>query len=481
MIFVNKKKKQKKIIYKKRTFLGAWTTLHTDIQKLAQKHEELAQNINSQVSAMEKFHKDKGVEKKNLNKVGTKLTKDMHDSISNVKRSKDTYYKDHKTADSNESSYNTKKSDGKTKQKDVDKAHKTATETRDKAAASDANYQKLLEIHNGNQTQFYKSLMPQLLSDYQKNEEERTKFFKTTMKAYMESFNQLGPAYSSVTSSLGSSLDAIDSKKDVSEFINIHKASAVRVADPALYEPYGSEGGAGVNLGASTKKGSSVGAQFGTNSTVTSNPPSTNNTTTSTSGTPGTNSVSTGPKVGISETPVVVGHPKKTALPTFGLTASDDNLPVAEKRKKLEVQLAQVKEMIKTEVKSKKGLDKLTVFYKDDPAAAATAQKESDEQGARINTLKSEKKKILAHLEEMGEGGERPNEGSEDGEEEGEFVEVSAKALFDYNAANETELAFKAGDILTITEQDTSGWWYAELNGKQGFIPNNYIEVLKDK
>jgi len=51
--------------------------------------------------------------------------------------------------------------------------------------------------------------------------------------------------------------------------------------------------------------------------------------------------------------------------------------------------------------------------------------------------------------------------------------------VYDYTATCETELTFKEGDILTITEQDTSGWWYAEFNGQAGFVPNNYCEILK--
>jgi len=51
--------------------------------------------------------------------------------------------------------------------------------------------------------------------------------------------------------------------------------------------------------------------------------------------------------------------------------------------------------------------------------------------------------------------------------------------MFDYNATCETELSFKEGDILSITEQDESGWWYAEMNGKVGFIPQNYVEVIE--
>jgi len=53
---------------------------------------------------------------------------------------------------------------------------------------------------------------------------------------------------------------------------------------------------------------------------------------------------------------------------------------------------------------------------------------------------------------------------------------VRARGLYDYTATCDTELSFRQGDILTITEQDDSGWWYAELRGKAGFVPNNYVE-----
>ncbi len=40
--------------------------------------------------------------------------------------------------------------------------------------------------------------------------------------------------------------------------------------------------------------------------------------------------------------------------------------------------------------------------------------------------------------------------------------------------------SFKAGEILTVSEQDESGWWYADLNGKQGFVPSNYLTVVEE-
>ncbi len=47
----------------------------------------------------------------------------------------------------------------------------------------------------------------------------------------------------------------------------------------------------------------------------------------------------------------------------------------------------------------------------------------------------------------------------EDAFEEETAAEVKARALFDYDAANDAELSFKAGDILIVTEQDDSGWY----------------------
>ena len=53
-----------------------------------------------------------------------------------------------------------------------------------------------------------------------------------------------------------------------------------------------------------------------------------------------------------------------------------------------------------------------------------------------------------------------------------------ARALYDYAAADGTELGFNAGDIITVTKQDNSGWWEGQLNGKEGMFPGNYVELI---
>jgi len=52
-----------------------------------------------------------------------------------------------------------------------------------------------------------------------------------------------------------------------------------------------------------------------------------------------------------------------------------------------------------------------------------------------------------------------------------------AKGIFDFVPNEANELGFKVGDILTI--RSTPGdWWEAELNGKIGLIPANYVQLL---
>jgi len=51
-----------------------------------------------------------------------------------------------------------------------------------------------------------------------------------------------------------------------------------------------------------------------------------------------------------------------------------------------------------------------------------------------------------------------------------------ARALFAFSASSDAELSFQPGDVLSIISQD-GGWWTAELNGRRGFVPSNYVEL----
>ncbi|XP_063535381.1 drebrin-like protein [Cydia strobilella] len=71
-------------------------------------------------------------------------------------------------------------------------------------------------------------------------------------------------------------------------------------------------------------------------------------------------------------------------------------------------------------------------------------------------------------------------------EEEGTIYEdldddpgLTARALYDYQAADESEITFDPGDMITHIEQIDAGWWQGVgPQGLFGLFPANYVELL---
>lgn len=55
-----------------------------------------------------------------------------------------------------------------------------------------------------------------------------------------------------------------------------------------------------------------------------------------------------------------------------------------------------------------------------------------------------------------------------------------AKVLFDYTPENSTELALKTGEIIQILKKDSSGWWKASKQDQIGWVPESFVEIIKD-
>ncbi|XP_035470727.1 growth factor receptor-bound protein 2b isoform X2 [Scophthalmus maximus] len=55
---------------------------------------------------------------------------------------------------------------------------------------------------------------------------------------------------------------------------------------------------------------------------------------------------------------------------------------------------------------------------------------------------------------------------------------MEAIAKYDFKATADDELSFKRGEVLKVLNEECDQNWYkAELSGKDGFIPKNYIEM----
>ncbi|XP_073350469.1 GRB2-related adapter protein 2a [Pagrus major] len=53
---------------------------------------------------------------------------------------------------------------------------------------------------------------------------------------------------------------------------------------------------------------------------------------------------------------------------------------------------------------------------------------------------------------------------------------MEARGKYDFNATADDELSFRKGDILKILSPQDE-WYKAEMNGHEGFVPQNYIEM----
>ncbi|KAJ1524874.1 hypothetical protein ONE63_009740 [Megalurothrips usitatus] len=67
----------------------------------------------------------------------------------------------------------------------------------------------------------------------------------------------------------------------------------------------------------------------------------------------------------------------------------------------------------------------------------------------------------------------------EDDDDEDGDLGLKARALYDYQAADNTEITFYPGDIITHIEQIDEGWWQGfSPDGTFGLFPANYVELL---
>uniref|UniRef100_A0A1A8RTB3 Uncharacterized protein n=1 Tax=Nothobranchius rachovii TaxID=451742 RepID=A0A1A8RTB3_9TELE len=68
---------------------------------------------------------------------------------------------------------------------------------------------------------------------------------------------------------------------------------------------------------------------------------------------------------------------------------------------------------------------------------------------------------------------------SENGQEDSADQRVCVRALYDYQAEDETEISFEPGDIIKDVETVDKAWWRGwSKDGRQGLFPANYVETI---
>jgi len=54
---------------------------------------------------------------------------------------------------------------------------------------------------------------------------------------------------------------------------------------------------------------------------------------------------------------------------------------------------------------------------------------------------------------------------------------VRVKGLYPFQGQSPEELSFQPGDVLNVINQN-GDWWMAEMHGRQGLIPANYVQII---
>lgn len=54
------------------------------------------------------------------------------------------------------------------------------------------------------------------------------------------------------------------------------------------------------------------------------------------------------------------------------------------------------------------------------------------------------------------------------------FRQYLVQAIYDFCPAEQGELEFRRGDIITVTDRTDQNWWEGEIGPRKGFFPANY-------
>ena len=52
--------------------------------------------------------------------------------------------------------------------------------------------------------------------------------------------------------------------------------------------------------------------------------------------------------------------------------------------------------------------------------------------------------------------------------------------MYDYTAANQDELSFSKGQLISVLDKTNSDWWKGEVNGVTGLLPTNYVKMTTE-
>jgi len=420
--------------------LFEWETIFGEIDKIGEFHNQLAAKIeNDLCTHMSSYIKEKEKTRKKLENDSARIVKEIKAQHDNLSKAKSKYVTLTKEAESLEKGLH----DVNVKPSNLPKMESKHKQAEEKAEQADRDYQGVLQQTNQKQHEYYTAIMPSLLKEFQEYEEERVIYLRSQSLTWA-SWNAEEPiVMQNICATITTCATNISADIDI--------------------KAYCSENATGVTP-----------------------PPDIDYVSAQESGDGGMLTPRTKPKASASVT-------KKGGKPAdreWGLTATDNFLSDDEKRTKLNGQADELDKALASENKALAGVENLVRFYAADPVAKKKAEEELSDINGNISKLSSGRDLVASQLASLGGSSvytapaaynepAATNYGYDNySAAPASPAGVQARCLYTYTAGADTELSFNEGDIITITNQDDDSWWYAELHGNAGFVPNNYVQLL---
>jgi len=412
------------------TVKNAFEALLFSIEDTINGETKFTQQISDLSAEFAKFKKDNEAKRKKLQDECNALTKEYNNQLDVCEKSRKKYHDLAREAEKQQQLLQKSNNDPKIKAEKISKMSQQSSQADEKARTAEAEYKDVVRATNEKQTTVYTQDMPKILQEFQDFEEMKVNFMQDCFRKYASGASSQPQIFQDAASRINTSAEAVSASEDIASYVRSHATGKACPAEiPVdLYGGFDSGASSSVPTSSSSSKAASA-----------------------------------------------------SKSSQWGLGPADANLSDSQKISKLEGQITKLENSIRGDEQQASALERMSAAYAKDPVGKKKADAELAEFNERINENKSILERLRGDLAALQGGGADVPQGEGDeapaDDDQGEAVKV--RGLYDYTASCDTELSFKEGDIFYVTLQDDSGWWYATIDDKQGFVPENYVEVVK--
>jgi len=411
------------------TVKNAFEALLQSLEETISGESKFTQQISDLSAEFAKFKKENESRRKKLQDDCTSLLKEYNAQLDACEKARKNYHSLARDAEKQQQALAKGTSDPKVKSEKIAQMSQKASQAEEKARNAEAEYKDVVRHTNEKQTAVYTQDMPRILQEFQDFEETKVNFMQDCFRKYAAGAQSQPTVFQDAASRINTSAEAVSAADDIALYVKNHATN--RSCPPDI----------GVDLYG--------GFDSSASSSLSSSSPS---------------------------------APKQSQHTQWGLTAADATLSDEEKIAKLEGQISKLESSIRGDETQAAALERMSTAYAKDPVGKKKADAELAEMKDRINDNKAIVERLRGELANIqgGGGGDSAERGAGDGGDKEQGEPVKVRGLYDYTASCDTELSFKEGDIFYVTLQDDSGWWYATIDDQQGFVPENYVEVVQE-